>query len=374
MLFPLLYLFFYSVLSKIKKEKVHQNNNEKNRYAIIFPAYKEDDVIIKSVEIFIKQNYNRDLFEVYVASDSMSEATNTCLIDKGIKVINIDNQDRHSKANALNICMKSISENYAGLIILDADNIVDENFLSSVNRYFDNNKVLQLHRTSKNQNNDISMLDTISEEINNSIFRKGHVNIGLSSALIGSGMVFPYLWFKNNVDKLKTFAEDKELELLLINDNIFVDYIDEILVYDEKISSINSYSKQRQRWINTQYQILFANLNGKNLLSKHLNISFINKLFQWMMPPRLILFGGDLIFSIMFLSLLDFEKSWIWIINLILLVLIFIFAVPLNILTQKKLYISLLNLPLLFIVSIKNLVCIKLNMKEFGATKHNNNI
>ena len=188
----------------------------------------------------------------------MSEATNACLIDKGIKVINIDNQDRHSKANALNICMKSISENYDGLIILDADNIVDENFLSSVNRYFDNNKVLQLHRTSKNQNNDISMLDTISEEINNSIFRKGHVNIGLSSALIGSGMVFPYLWFKNNVDKLKTFAEDKELELLLINDNIFVDYIDEILVYDEKISSINSYSKQRQRWINTQYQILFA--------------------------------------------------------------------------------------------------------------------
>ena len=124
----------------------------------------------------------------------------------------------------------------------------------------------------------------------------------------------------------------------------------------------------------TQHTILVANLNGKNLLSKHLNISFIHKLFQWIMPPFLMLFGGDLIFSIMFLSLLNFEKSWIWIINLILLVLIIIFAVPLNILPQKQLYISLLNLPLLYIVSIKNLVCIKLNMKEFGATKHNNNI
>jgi len=34
----------------------------------------------------------------------------------------------------------------------------------------------------------LALLDGISEEINNNIFRKGHQTLGLSSALIGSGM------------------------------------------------------------------------------------------------------------------------------------------------------------------------------------------
>jgi hypothetical protein len=49
---------------------------------------------------------------------------------------------------------------------------------------------VQGHRTAKNTNNSWAILDAISEEINNNIFRKGHRVLGLSSAIIGSGMAF----------------------------------------------------------------------------------------------------------------------------------------------------------------------------------------
>jgi cellulose synthase/poly-beta-1,6-N-acetylglucosamine synthase-like glycosyltransferase len=55
---------------------------------------------------------------------------------------------------------------------------------------------VQGHRTAKNTNNSWAILDAISEEINNNIFRKGHRVLGLSSAIIGSGMAFRYNYFK----------------------------------------------------------------------------------------------------------------------------------------------------------------------------------
>ena len=52
------------------------------------------------------------------------------------------------------------------------------------------------------------------EEINNSIFRRGHVALGLSSAISSSGMAFDFNWFKKNIMSAKTSYDEKELELL----------------------------------------------------------------------------------------------------------------------------------------------------------------
>lgn len=47
-------------------------------------------------------------------------------------------------------------------------------------------------------------------------------------------MAFEYDWFKKAVPSLKTVGEDKELELLLIQDRIHITYLPHIPVYDEK--------------------------------------------------------------------------------------------------------------------------------------------
>lgn len=95
-------------------------------------------------------------------------------------------------------------------------------------------QAIQAHRTAKNRNTDIAVLDGLSEEVNNSIFRRGHVRLGISSALIGSGMIFNYQWFHDNVKHLVTTGEDKELEVLLLKQRIFIEFLDEVYVYDEK--------------------------------------------------------------------------------------------------------------------------------------------
>ncbi len=71
-------------------------------------------------------------------------------------------------------------------------------FLNEVNVAFDlGAKVVQAHRTAKNLNTPFAFLDACNEEINNHIYRKGHAAIGLSPALIGSGMAFEYNYLHN---------------------------------------------------------------------------------------------------------------------------------------------------------------------------------
>ncbi len=106
--------------------------------------------------------------------------------------------EKSTKAKSLNQVMERIEEEYDIAIILDADNEKEKGVLHKVNNaYCSGFKAIQCHRTAKNTNTHISRLDGLSEEINNSIYRKGHVRVGLSSALIGSGMAFDYSLFKN---------------------------------------------------------------------------------------------------------------------------------------------------------------------------------
>ena len=79
------------------------------------------------------------------------------------------------------------------------------------------------------------------------------MRLGISSALIGSGMVFNYQWFHDNVKYLSTAGEDKELEVLLLKQRIFIEFLDEVYVYDEKTQEEKGFYTQRRRWLATQF-------------------------------------------------------------------------------------------------------------------------
>ena len=188
---------------------------------------------------------------------------------------------------ALNSKLKTQNSNY--VVILDADNIVAPNFLSQLSRIARPDIAIQCHRTAKNADNDIAALDGLSEEINNSIFRKGHNRIGMSSALIGSGMCFNYEWFKNHVCMLESAVEDRELEALLMKQGIYIHYAEDIKVMDEKVSNSDNFQRQRLRWMTGQVQAFFHMLTYVPKAIITANINYIDKTIQQALIPRSIL-------------------------------------------------------------------------------------
>ena len=364
------YPLIYSLASLGTRKSYYPTANKQHKFAILFPAYKEDRVILPVVESFLQQHYPQELYKVIIISDHMQETTNERLAQLPITLLKA-NYENSSKAKALNFAMDHFGrDEFDAVVILDADNIVDTNFLLEINKVFDAGvQAIQAHRTAKNRNTDIAVLDGLSEEVNNSIFRRGHVRLGISSALIGSGMIFNYQWFHDNVKHLVTTGEDKELEVLLLKQRIFIEFLDEVYVYDEKTQGEKGFYNQRRRWLATQFAQwgrVFKDL-PRAILSG--NIDYSDKLIQWMLPPRLILFGGIIVMgSIM--QIIDWPLALKWWALFLIMGVTLCLAIP-DKLVDDRFKKSINKLPLLFIMMVVNLFRMKGMNKKFVNTEKN---
>ena len=361
-------------------ERRHQTSDIRHQpsFLVLIPAYHEDAVIINTVESFLQQDYPKDLYHLCVISDHMEATTNDQLAAFPITLLQ-PTFENSSKAKALQYAISAISHQpsaiYDYVVILDADNIVALDFLSQLSQIAHPNIAIQCHRTAKNADNDIAALDGLSEEINNSIFRRGHNRIGMSSALIGSGMCFAYRWFKGNVTKLNTAVEDRELEALLMMQGIYIHYAEDIHVLDEKVSDNDNFQRQRLRWMTGQVQAFFQMLPDIPMAIILGNINYIDKTIQQALIPRSILLvfttilciEATLTSYILHLTSYPFHLKWWY------LFITFCFALYLAIpkqMRRQSLLRKLTSFPALVWKMLLNIIKLDHNNKEFIHTTH----
>lgn len=290
-----LYFLIFSIASLFKHRNDVKKAKVQNRFIVLIPSYKQDDVIRKTVNSILGQSYPQRMFDIVVISDHQNELVNMQLAQLPITLLT-PNFDQSSKAKSLQYAVLNLPKFkiYDAVLVLDAGNIVKPEFLEEVNDAFmtSGTKAMQVHRLSANRDTPSARLDSIFEEINNSIFRRGHQVLGLSASLNGSGIIFDFQWFKENIMKVRpSIGEDKALESLLMHDNIFVDYFEDIYVYDEKTRNIKEFNKQRSRWIYTQLHALTSNLHYLPKAVLNRRYDHIDKIVQWMLIPRTILIG-----------------------------------------------------------------------------------
>lgn len=368
----MIYVLIFAIASLFTARKTYENDktNEKKHFLVLFPAYGEDTVILNSAKNFIKQAYPSERFQTVVISDHMKDETN---IELGKLPITLLTPvfEKSSKAKALQFAISQMRRDFDYVVILDADNIVENNFLDSLNTILNskNYTAIQCHRCAKNTDNDIAILDGISEEINNTIFRKAHNTIGLSSALIGSGMCFNYKWFCDNVNLLTTAGEDRELEVLLLKQKKFIKYEESINVYDEKVSNQDNFQRQRLRWMTAQLQCLGSMLSYIPKAIQTCNINYIDKTIQQALIPRSILIGATTLFSVI-MSVVNPMLSIKWWSLFICLCISLYIAIPKQKRTKSIIY-SIKMLPKLTWKMCSNILKIDTSNKDFIHTTHN---
>ena len=312
-----LYLGVYAIASLFGKNTVINKAKTQKRFAILIPSHKQDEVIEHTVVSILGQAYPQRLFDVVVISD---------LAQYPITLLTPDFEES-TKAKSLQYAILNLPEFkiYDIALILDADNIVDQDFLTNVNDAFETaaTKAIQLHRISRNRDTAAARMGSIFEEINNAIFRRGHINLGVSSALAGSGTAYDFNWFKTNVMKAKTAGEDKEMEALLLRQGYFIDYFDNILVYGEKMRTTVKMNEQHERWAYQQLQNLIRNIKFLPGAIFQKQYDLADKIIQWMLMPRTSMVGIIMLMSIILPFIyLTIAIKW-WIIGFVAL---FIFA------------------------------------------------
>ena len=311
-----LYLGVFAVASLFNRNTVFTKAKTQNRFVILIPSYKQDDVIEHTVASILSQVYPMRMFDVVVISDHQSEMTNMKLAQYPITLLTPDFEES-TKAKSLQYAILNLPEFkiYDIALILDADNIVGQEFLTQVNDAYETaaTKAIQLHRISRNRDTAAARMGSIFEEINNAIFRRGHIIMGMSAALAGSGTAYDFNWFKANVMKAKTAGEDKEMEALLLRQGYFIDYFDNILVYGEKKRSTVKMNEQHGRWAWQQIQNFIRNVKFLPGAIFRKQYDLADKIIQWMLVPRATMVGIIMLMSIIlpFIYMTLVLKWWV---------------------------------------------------------------
>lgn len=166
----ILYLLVYSLASLRRRPAKMAPAEEHKRIALLIAAYREDAVIMDTVQACLVQDYPSDRYDVVVISDHMRPSTNEKLRALPIKLLQVD-FEKSTNTKSLKAALEYLGkDSYDIALIIDADNIVNSSYLVELNNAFADPKVqvVQTHRVAKNLNTNMAYLDAISEEINNS--------------------------------------------------------------------------------------------------------------------------------------------------------------------------------------------------------------
>jgi cellulose synthase/poly-beta-1,6-N-acetylglucosamine synthase-like glycosyltransferase len=367
-----LYLFFFSFAGLFRKTSKNKKSDYYRNILVLIPAFKEDLVIDEVVEDALKQEYPASRYHIKVIADSLLHETLQSLKRKSIDIVEVSFAVS-TKSKAIRYAFESSANDFDVVVILDADNIMAPDFLSKMNDGFANGyKIIQGHRVAKNTDTNFALMDAISEEINNHIFRQGHRAVGLSSALIGSAMGFEFGLFKQLMEGIEAIGGfDKELELKIAKEKIKIEYLKDAIVLDEKVQNASKFTNQRRRWLAAQFFYFKRDIIPSfiHLFTKG-NVEYFNKAFQFLLPPRILLLGTVTLINIFVLIFqVGNVKGWLFV--LILTYLVFLFSIPFSFYNLRTLKV-IFDLPRGYFWMVISLLKSKNANREFIHTTHEN--
>lgn len=367
-----LYLLLFAIAGHCKQSILPKAPEGSSRsMCILIPAYHSDEVILETAPVAKRQAYP-GCVDVYVIADGLQSTTVQALRNQGIGVIEVV-FEKSTKGKALLAALQALpTDAYDVAVVLDVDNVMGNDFLNQVNDAFAAGyRVVQGHRTAKNLDSAFAVLDACNEEINNHIFRQGHASLGMSAALIGSGMAFDYLYFKQLMQDIgDTPGEDKEMDFRIVKSHIKIGYLPHAYVYDEKIPNSQAFTTQRTRWIAAQIEFLQKYFwEGPRQLLRG-NMEFFDKVLQTLLVPRILLLG--LLSLLVLLSLIGLPlgpKPQYWVALLAGTGGALLLSLPAR-LYNRQVAQAILHLPLALMSMVLALLQIKKAKDSFMPTPH----
>ena len=344
------YMGIFAMASMFSQHADTPKSRKENRFIIFIPAFKNGASAEQTVRSILGQVYPQRLFDVTVVADQLDEMSNFRLAQQPITLL-IPNFSKSSRAKSLQLAINNLPQFklYDIAVVLNPGNIVEPEFLNQLNDAYEaaGTKAIQCHMLSQNRDTISARLSAIFEEINNSIFRRGHVTLGLSAAASNSAMAFDFNWFKTNIMTTKTTWDDKELEARLLRQHIFVDYFDDIMVFSEKTRKAEDFSRQRGRWLMSQLSTIIRNIRFLPwaIIQRHYDL--VDKIIQWMLIPRIIMMGIIILMGI-FMPFIYFSLAIKWWALFAIVLFIFALATP-NYLVDDKWDYTFFSIPMILL-------------------------
>lgn len=248
-----LYQIIVSCASLIKLKEKPLLTNKKHKFMAIIPAHNESAVIKALLESLKKQDYPKELFDIYVIADNCTDNTAEIAREEGAIVYERFDEERKTKGYAMQWFLNKMVEqnvDYDAFCVFDADNIVMPDFITQMNKKLcQGEEVVQGYRDIKNPTDTwITAGYAIFYWTMNRFYHLARYNLGLSPLINGTGFMVKMDLVRKEGWNTKTLTEDIEFSLKNIASGRRLGWALEAKVYDEQPLQFSQSWKQRSRW------------------------------------------------------------------------------------------------------------------------------
>jgi 1,2-diacylglycerol 3-beta-glucosyltransferase len=251
--FLVLYLALLSTLALMSQKGSVMPAARYRRLAFVVPAADEELTIKRTIQSLLSVDYPRERFTVIVIADNCSDRTAEISKTAGAIVYERRNSKLRGKGYALRWCIDLLlleKNEYDGIVAVDADSVVSNNFLRVMNSYLEKGaQAVQSNYVVIPQANVWNVEVTrLGFTLYNYVRPLGRRVIGCSAGLRGNGMCFPIETLRRVPWEAYSLVEDLEFGLMLLLHGIVVTFAPEATVKATMPVRAENACTQRARW------------------------------------------------------------------------------------------------------------------------------
>lgn len=232
------------------------------RYAVMIAARNEETVIGQLIDSIMAQDYPQELLDIFVVADNCTDQTAQVARLHGATVFERENRIQVGKGYALQFLLGKINESgeqYDGYFVFDADNLLEPNYVSEMNRVFSNGaRVVTGYRNSKNfGTNWITAGYGLYFLRESEYLNRPRDTLGVSCPISGTGfLVAESLLRETGGWNYFLLTEDLEFTAEMFCKGERIAYCHDAVLYDEQPTEMHQSIVQRSRWMRGYFQVL----------------------------------------------------------------------------------------------------------------------
>lgn len=297
------YQFYYVAVALLHRRREEQaEHTPTHRLAVLIAARNEENVIGELLASLRAQNYPRELVDIYVGADNCTDATAAVARAQGARVFERTDSVRVGKGYVLNFLLREIAamgEAYDAYVVLDADNVLDPDFLCEIERTHNSGyEIVTCYRNSKNYGDNWISAGYALWFLREACYLNApRMACGSSCAVSGTGFLFSdRVLHACGGWNFFLLTEDIEFTIDNVTRGMKIGYAGSAVLYDEQPTSFRQSWRQRLRWAKGYLQVFRK--YGASLLSGIFRGSFSCYDMAMNIMPAAVLTGVSVVVNL----------------------------------------------------------------------------
>ena len=306
---PMIYIAS-QIFQRHPKTPYEPTPDKLNRFAVIGCAHNEEMVIDQLIKSLYATVYPKNKYDIYVICDNCTDDTAGAVRKAGAIAMERHDPDHRGKGYGLKWMFEYLEDQsqqgneYDAYIVLDADNLVNEEYLYCINEKLNEGyEILQTYLGCKNPKDTwISGSYSYCYWVSNTIYQMAHSKVGLSAQMGGTGMIMRPSVLREIGWDTDSLTEDLVLTARYVKaKNLPCCWVHDARLYDEKPLKLIPSIRQRTRWMQGHMAAMCKFLPGLLFSSiRHLSLKQFDIAFYLSRPFLNIVMFVTYLFRIYF--------------------------------------------------------------------------